>query len=78
MAGRRSLGRGPAREGRRLIVTRLDRLAQSTRDLLNVLDAIAESGAGFRSLAYAWTDTTTPHGRLMLVVLGGLAEFGPE
>ena len=32
-------------------------------------------GAGFRSLADAWADTTTPHGRLMLTVLGGLAEF---
>jgi DNA invertase Pin-like site-specific DNA recombinase len=58
-----------------LLVTRLDRLARSTRDLLNVLAAIAERGAGFRSLADAWADTTTPHGRLMLTVLGGLAEF---
>jgi DNA invertase Pin-like site-specific DNA recombinase len=56
-------------------VTRLDRLARSTRDLLNVLDAVAKAGAGFRSLADAWADTTTPHGRLMLTVLGGLAEF---
>jgi DNA invertase Pin-like site-specific DNA recombinase len=58
-----------------LIVTRLDRLARSTRDLLNVLDAVAKQGAGFRSLKDAWADTTTPHGRLMLTVLGGLAEF---
>jgi DNA invertase Pin-like site-specific DNA recombinase len=58
-----------------LIVTKLDRLARSTRDLLNVLDAIGKAGAGFRSLADAWADTTTPHGRLMLTVLGGLAEF---
>jgi DNA invertase Pin-like site-specific DNA recombinase len=58
-----------------LVVTRLDRLARSTRDLLNVLAAIAERGAGFRSLADAWADTTTPHGRLMVTVLGGLAEF---
>jgi DNA invertase Pin-like site-specific DNA recombinase len=56
-------------------VTRLDRLARSTRDLLNVLATVAERGAGFRSLADAWADTTTPHGRLMLTVLGGLAEF---
>jgi DNA invertase Pin-like site-specific DNA recombinase len=61
-----------------LIVTRLDRLARSTRDLLNVLDAIAKQGAGFRSLKDAWADTTTPHGRLMLTVLGGLAEFERE
>jgi DNA invertase Pin-like site-specific DNA recombinase len=58
-----------------LMVTRLDRLARSTRDLLNVLAGISERGAGFRSLSDPWADTTTPHGRLMLTVLGGLAEF---
>ncbi len=61
-----------------LLVTRLDRLARSTRDLLNVLDTISKVGAGFRSIADAWADTTTPHGRLMLTVLGGLAEFERE
>jgi DNA invertase Pin-like site-specific DNA recombinase len=58
-----------------LVVCKLDRLARSTRDLLNTLDAIGKAGATFRSLADAWADTTTPHGRLMLTVLGGLAEF---
>jgi DNA invertase Pin-like site-specific DNA recombinase len=47
-----------------LVVTRLDRLARSTRDLLNVLALIAAKGARFRSLADTWADTTTPHGRL--------------
>jgi DNA invertase Pin-like site-specific DNA recombinase len=61
-----------------LLVTRLDRLARSTRDLLNALDHVAKAGAGFRSLADAWADTTTAHGRLMLTVLGGLAEFERE
>jgi DNA invertase Pin-like site-specific DNA recombinase len=61
-----------------LIVTRLDRLARSTRDLLNILDAIGKAGAGFRSLRDTWADTTTAHGRLMLTVLGGLAEFERE
>jgi DNA invertase Pin-like site-specific DNA recombinase len=61
-----------------LIVTRLDRLARSTRDLLNIVAAIAEREAGFRSLRDTWADTTTPHGRLMLTVLGGLAEFERE
>jgi DNA invertase Pin-like site-specific DNA recombinase len=61
-----------------LMVTRLDRLARSTRDLLNTLAQIADKGAGFRSLGDAWADTTTPHGRLMLTVLGGLAEFERE
>jgi DNA invertase Pin-like site-specific DNA recombinase len=58
-----------------LLVTRLDRLARSTRDLLNTLAAIADRKAGFRSLGDTWADTTTSHGRLMLTVLGGLAEF---
>jgi DNA invertase Pin-like site-specific DNA recombinase len=58
-----------------LMVTRLDRLARSTRDLLNTLAAITGREAGFRSLGDAWADTTTAHGRLMLTVLGGLAEF---
>jgi DNA invertase Pin-like site-specific DNA recombinase/predicted nucleotidyltransferase len=61
-----------------LIVTRLDRLARSTRDLLNMLDTLANHGAAFRSLGDPWADTTTPHGRLMLTVLGGLAEFERE
>jgi DNA invertase Pin-like site-specific DNA recombinase len=59
-------------------VTRLDRLARSTRDLLNILDAVGKAGAGFKSLKDTWADTTTPHGRLMLTVLGGLAEFERE
>ncbi len=61
-----------------LLVTRLDRLARSTRDLLNTLATITDRNAGFRSLADAWADTTTAHGRLMLTVLGGLAEFERE
>jgi DNA invertase Pin-like site-specific DNA recombinase len=58
-----------------LLVTKLDRLARSTRDLLNPLAAIGDRGAGFRSLGDPWADTTTPHGKLMITVLGGLAEF---
>jgi DNA invertase Pin-like site-specific DNA recombinase len=61
-----------------LVVTRRDRLARSTRDLLNILDVVAKTGAGFKSLKDAWADTTTPHGRLMLTVLSGLAEFERE
>jgi DNA invertase Pin-like site-specific DNA recombinase len=61
--------------GDTLVVCKLDRLARSTRDLLNTLAAIADAGAGFKSLGDPWCDTTTPHGRLMLTVLGGLAEF---
>jgi DNA invertase Pin-like site-specific DNA recombinase len=69
---RRLLGQLEA--GDVLTVTRLDRLARSTRDLLNTLATITGKKAGFRSLG-AWADTTTSHGRLMLTVLGGLAEF---
>src|ERR1700720_4293919 len=77
---RKALGKALAAlgQGDVLVVTRLDRLARSTRDLLNTLDAIGKAGAGFRSLADTWADTTTPHGRLMLTVLGGLAEFERE
>jgi DNA invertase Pin-like site-specific DNA recombinase len=79
-ADRKQLARAIARldAGDVLVVTRLDRLARSTRDLLNVLGTVADKGAGFRSLRDSWADTTTPHGRLMLTVLGGLAEFERE
>jgi hypothetical protein len=65
-------------EGDVLMVTRLDRLARSTRDLLNTLAEISKRGAAFKSLADVWADTTTPHGCLMLTVLGGVAEFERE
>jgi DNA invertase Pin-like site-specific DNA recombinase len=58
-----------------VIVTRLDRLARSSLDLLHTVDAITKAGAQFRSLADTWCDTTTPHGKLILTVLAGLAEF---
>ena len=61
-----------------LVVTRLDRLARSTRDLLNILDDIAKRDAGFKSLHDAWADTTSAHGRLMVTILAGLAEFERE
>jgi DNA invertase Pin-like site-specific DNA recombinase len=62
-------------EGDTLIVTKLDRLARSTRDLLNTLAAIGDRGPAFKSLGDSWADTTTPAGKLMLTVLGGLAEY---
>jgi DNA invertase Pin-like site-specific DNA recombinase len=65
-------------EGDVLIISRLDRLARSTRDLLNLIKQIADAGATFKSLKDAWADTTTAHGRLMLTALGGLAEFERE
>jgi DNA invertase Pin-like site-specific DNA recombinase len=61
-----------------VMVVRLDRLARSTMNLLNVLDGITKLGAGFRSLRDAWCDTTSAHGRLFLTILGGLGEFERE
>ena len=77
ISGRKQLAKAVAAldAGDVLVVTRLDRLARSTRDLLNTLHTIAERKAGFKSLADTWADTTTPHGKLMLTMLGGLAEF---
>ncbi len=61
--------------GDMLAVGRLDRLARSTRDLLNILDTLAARGVAFMSLGDAWADTVTPRGGLMLTVIGGPAEF---
>ena len=72
---RPQLAKAMLSEGDCLVVCKLDRLARSTRDLLNTLDTIGKAGASFKSLGDPWADTTTPHGRLMLTVLGGLAEF---
>src|ERR1700675_639312 len=61
-----------------VVVTRLDRLARSTIDLLMILKAVADHDALFMSIAERWADTTTAAGRLMLTILGGLAEFERE
>jgi hypothetical protein len=62
-------------EGWRCVANHPARSAGAVNSLLNVLDAVAKTGAGFRTPADSWADTTTPHGRLMLTVLGSLAEF---
>jgi DNA invertase Pin-like site-specific DNA recombinase len=66
------------KRGDLVIVTRLDRLGRSVRELLNLLAEFDKLGVGFRSLGDPWCDTTTAYGRLMLTVLGGLAEFERE
>ncbi len=63
------------RAGDVVTITRLDRLARSTGDLLNIAEKISKAGAGLRSLAEPWADTTTPAGRFVLTVFGGMAEF---
>lgn len=63
------------RPGDVVAVTRLDRLARSTRDLLDIAERIQAAGAGLRSLAEPWADTTTPAGRMVLTVFAGIAEF---
>jgi DNA invertase Pin-like site-specific DNA recombinase len=65
-------------QGDVVVVTRLDRLARSTLHLLTTLSTVTKAGAGFKSLNGTWADTTTVHGRLMLTVLAGLAEFERE
>jgi DNA invertase Pin-like site-specific DNA recombinase len=74
---RRQLAKAIAalQSGDTLLVCRLDRLARSTRDLLNTLATITDKGAGFRSLADPMLSTNSPHGKLILAVLGALAEF---
>jgi DNA invertase Pin-like site-specific DNA recombinase len=61
-----------------LIVTKLDRLARSTRDLLNTLATISDKGAGFKVLDNPAMDTTSAHGRLLLNILGSIAECERE
>ncbi|WP_336974753.1 recombinase family protein [Sphingobium aromaticiconvertens] len=58
------------------VVTRLDRLARSTKDLLDISEKL--NGAGLRSLAEPWADTTSPAGRMVLTVFAGIAEFERE
>ncbi len=58
-----------------LVVTRLDRLARSTSELLRIAEAVEEKNAGLQSLVEPWADTTTPAGRMVLTVFAGIAEF---
>lgn len=63
------------RPGDVVTVTRLDRLARNTRDLLDIAEQLQAHGAGLRSLAEPWADTTSPAGRMVLTVFAGIAEF---
>jgi DNA invertase Pin-like site-specific DNA recombinase len=61
--------------GDTVVVTKLDRLARSSRDLHNILHDLQERSCGFLSLGETWCDTTTAAGRLMMTIMGGIAEF---
>ncbi len=63
------------REGDTLVVTRLDRLARSGKDLHNIIDQLQSKKVGFRCLQQGAVDTTTSMGKLVLGILGAVAEF---
>jgi DNA invertase Pin-like site-specific DNA recombinase len=63
------------REGDILVATHLDRLARSTRDLLEIAETLNRASVGLRSLAEPWADTTSPSGKMVLTIFAGIAEF---
>jgi DNA invertase Pin-like site-specific DNA recombinase len=65
---------GKLEKGDVVTVTRIDRLARSTFDLFAIVKRIVDAGGQFRSLAEPWADTATSTGRLMIAILGGLAD----
>ena len=58
-----------------VVVTSLDRLARSTLELLRIAEALNKKNAGIQSLAEPWADTTSPSGKMVMTVFGGIAEF---
>jgi DNA invertase Pin-like site-specific DNA recombinase len=66
------------REGDVIVVWKLDRLARSTRDLLETMETIRDGGARFQSLSEPWADTTTHAGKMIMTVFAGIAEFERE
>jgi len=58
-----------------VVVTKLDRLARSTSDLLNLYTLVAKAEASIYSLSEPWADTTSPAGALIVTVMAGIAEF---
>lgn len=58
-----------------LVVSRLDRLARSTAELLRITEKVNEKKAGLQSLDEPWADTTSPAGKMVMTIFGGIAEF---
>jgi DNA invertase Pin-like site-specific DNA recombinase len=63
------------RKGDILVVTRLDRRARSTSELLRIAERLTEKSAGLQSLDEPWADTTSPSGRMVMTIFAGTAEF---
>jgi DNA invertase Pin-like site-specific DNA recombinase len=63
------------KSGDTVVVTKLDRLARSSRDLLNILRKFEEGACGFVSLGETWCDTTSDVGKLVVTIMSGIAEF---
>jgi DNA invertase Pin-like site-specific DNA recombinase len=61
-----------------VLVTKLDRLGRSTRELLDLIERIGKAGAAFRSLGDPLFDTTSSQGRLLSTLLAAIAEFERE
>jgi len=58
-----------------VVVTKLDRLARSTAELLRIAEVLNEKSAGIQSLDEPWADTTSPSGKMIMTVCSGIAEF---
>src|SRR6201993_5604753 len=63
------------RAGDTIVIWKLDRLARSTRDLLETMETIREAGGRCRSLSEPWADTTTHAGKMIMTIFAGIAEF---
>src|SRR6202035_3934731 len=63
------------RAGDTIVVWKLDRLARSTRNLLETMEAIREAGGKFQSLSEPWADTTTHAGKMIMTIFAGVAEY---
>jgi DNA invertase Pin-like site-specific DNA recombinase len=58
-----------------IVVWKLDRLARSTRDLLETMEIIRQAGGKFQSLSEPWADTTTHAGKLIMTIFAGIADY---